>query len=143
MQGRPHMISPYLTPYRGRNPDPRSSQFQPIMQDTVFTSEFHTRLWETRHSGRQDVLALPSLLHKQAVASVAPAMDGQETPIRQSSYEAHFCTPPPAHIFVNLIQLFGMCSIELSTIACKYNRTGSWIISGVSVHVIMHAISLK
>ena len=77
------MLSLYLALYRARNLDPRSRQFQVIMQDTVLTSEFYTRIWERRYSGRQDGIVRPSLLREQAVAGVVAAMDKKLQSVKQ------------------------------------------------------------
>ena len=53
------------------------------MQDTVLTSEFYTRIWERRYSGRQDGIVRPSLLREQAVAGVVAAMDKKLQSVKQ------------------------------------------------------------
>ncbi|TFK24896.1 anaphase promoting complex subunit 1 [Coprinopsis marcescibilis] len=67
MQDKPQTLQTHLSLYKYRNWSPRSNYFHLVLQDLRFASDFYSKLYDRKFSGRQENNARPGLVRDTAV----------------------------------------------------------------------------
>ncbi|KAF7300244.1 APC1-C domain-containing protein [Mycena kentingensis (nom. inval.)] len=82
LQGKPQTLQSHLTLYRYRMMSPRSRYFQMYLQDLRFASDFYSKVYERRFSGRRENNYRIPLIRESTVSGALFALDNQLDSVR-------------------------------------------------------------